>query len=139
MFSGRGLVATDGADFRVDHIVGGGIMALLGSAASVLLLAASFYVLALMFGRPRDWPRALQVAAYSFAPVFLAGVLLILPDLVFVLIIAAAHGFYVQFIGVQYVLGIKEGDAAEYVALVIMLFMMASTFLGIFGSWAGVM
>jgi hypothetical protein len=137
LFAGRGVVAADDPNFA--QIVQGGLTALLGSVASVLLIAVSLYLLVPLFAKSRNWARSLQVAAYSSAPAFLAGVLLILPDLVFGLMIAAVHCFYLQYLGVQAVLGVKSGDAAECVALVIVLFILASTLLGSVGSQVGVM
>lgn len=137
VFGGKGVVARDSTSPSVGEIVNGGLQALMGSVASILLVAAALFVLAPLFARPRNWPRAFQVAVYSSSPVLLAGVLLILPDLVFALMVAAVHSFYLQYLGVQYVLGAKEGDAAEYVALVIVLVIMGSTLLGALSAMTG--
>ena len=116
-----------------------GLITYFGAVLSILLLAASMFVLAPLFTAGRDWPRALQVAAYSSSPVLLAGVVLVLPDLAFATLLAAFHSFFLQYVGVQQVLGAKEGEAAEYVALGIVLLIIASTLLGAFGSWLGLL
>jgi hypothetical protein len=139
VFGGRGVVAGDKPSLDFGEVVHGSVITLLGAVASVLLVAAFIWVLAPFFAGRRDWSRALQVASYSSSPVLLAGVLLLLPDLVFALMIAAVHSFYLQYLGVQYILGAKAGESAEFVALVVMLVLMASTLLGALGSSVGVM
>lgn len=109
-----------------------------GSLISVALLAAALALLAPLFGRPRALSRAFQVAAYSSAPVLLAGVVLVVPTLVFALMVAALHSFFLLYGGVHYVLGAKEDVAAEFVALTVMLLILASSLLGAFGGWLGV-
>lgn len=110
-----------------------------GALLSVGLLATSLFVVAPVFGAVRSWARALQIAVYSSAPVLVAGFLLITPDLVAATLLAAFHSFYLQYVGVQHLLGIKEDQAAEFVALEIVLFIVMSTFLGAFGSGLGLM
>ncbi len=139
LFGGKGVVAGDSAEIDLGRIAHGGFEALVGSLASVLLLALSLFVLAPLFARRRSWQRVLQVAAYSSAPVLLAGFLLVMPDLVFVPLFAAVHAFYLLYVGVQRILGTKMDEAAEYVALVVVLLVVASTLLGALGSWSGIL
>lgn len=124
-----------GADFGITQAAHRGLVALLGSVVSIYLLAAAMFALAPLFAGKRDWPRALQVAAYSSAPVLLAGVVLVLPDLAFTLILASLHSLGLLYGGVNSVLGAKADESAEYTALVIVLFLVASTALGAAGSW----
>lgn len=116
-----------------------GVVTYFGTVLSVFLLAASLYLLAPLFNLARDWARAFQVAAFSSAPVLLAGLLLAIPNLAFSTLIGVFHSFYLQYSGVHYVLGAKEGDAAEYVALVAVALVVASTFMGAAGSAAGIL
>jgi hypothetical protein len=106
--------------------------------ASIVLLAAAIHLLAPMFSVERSWSRSVQVAAYSGAPVFLSGFLLVVPDLAFILLLAIFHGFFLQYSGVRHVMGVKEDQAAEYVALCIVLMGVASTVLGAVASAIGV-
>ncbi len=110
-----------------------------GSLLSVFLLAASMFVLAPLFVAARDWARAFQVAAYSSAPVLLGGILLLFPDIAYVMLLPALQSFFVQYVGVHRILGAKEGEAAEYVALGIVLLVVTSTLSGAFGSWLGLL
>ncbi len=116
-----------------------GAVVLLGALLMIFLLAASMFVLAPLSSGSRDWPRSLQVATYSGAPLFLGGVVLIFPEAAFVLILAVGHSFYLQYCGVKYVLHIKDDEAAEFVALSVVLLSVSSTIAGAAGSWAGVL
>lgn len=92
-----------------------------GAAFSVWVLAAAFFALAPMYEARRDWPAALAVAAYGTTPVWLAGVLLLKPILAVVIVPAMIHACVLYHSGVQRVAGVKAGDAAEFVALAVLL------------------
>lgn len=121
------------------QIVHRGAVVYFGTLMTIYLLAASIYVLGPLFSVGRVWGRAFQVAAYSSAPLMLAGLVLVLPVLAFAMLVAACHSFYLQYVGVSSILGAKEEDAAEYVALVVVMLSVLSTLLGAFGSWLGVL
>jgi len=123
----------------VGQIAYHGLLASMGFVLWVVLCAAAMVALARLFGGARDWARALQVAAYSGTPVALAGLLLIQPNLLSVLIIAFFYSLYLQYAGVQHVLQVKEGAAAEYVALSTILLSVLSTAIGGLGGWLGVL
>lgn len=127
-----------GTSMDIGQILRGGLAAYFGMVLSVCLCAASIVIVAPLFTGVRSWPRALQVAAYSAAPVLLGGLMLILPNLVFALIVPFFHGLYLQYAGLQHVLGVKERDAAEYVALSTMLLMALSTAVGALAMRAGI-
>jgi hypothetical protein len=92
-----------------------------GSALSVAALAAAFFAIAPMYEVRRDWPSAVAVAGYGTTPVWLAGVLLVKPSLVTAAILAVVHACYLYFAGLQQVAGVRPGDAAEFVALAVLL------------------
>ena len=123
----------------VGQIAYRGLVAAAGFVLWVVLCAATLVALARLFGAARDWARALQVAAYSATPVALAGLLLIQPNLLSVLIIAFFYSLYLQYLGVQQLLKVKERDAAEFIALNTMAVMVLSTLLGALGGWLGLL
>lgn len=133
------LLFGDAPSIELAWIVHRGAIVYFGSVLSIFLLAAALFVLAPLFATARDWPRALQVAAYSSAPVLLAGFVLVVPGLAFATLPAAFYSFYLQYIAVNCVLGVKDEQAAEYVALGIVLLVLASTLVGAFGSWLGIL
>lgn len=133
------LLSGDARSIDLGWVAQRGAVAYFGTVLSILLLAASLFILAPLFAGGRNWARALQVAAYSSAPVLLAGLVLVVPALAYATLLAVVHSFYLQYVGVQRILGVKEGNAAEYVALGIVLLVVASTLLGAIGSRLGVL
>lgn len=133
------LLSGDARPFDWGEIMHRGAVVYVGSLLSIYLLSISLFMLAPLFSVRRDWGRAFQVAAYSTAPVMLAGLLLVLPILAFVTLLAICHSFYLQYVGVNCILGAKEGESAEYVALVAVLLVVSSTFVGALGSCSGVL
>jgi hypothetical protein len=117
-------------------IARGGALALCGSIAWVAFFAGGLCAFAPMFGARRDWAQSWKVAAYGTTPVWLAGVLLVKPLLVGFLLIAMLHCTYLYYAGLQALAGVKEGDAAEYVGVVLFLALVGSTLLG--GALAGI-
>lgn len=120
-------------------VVRSGAVVYVSTVISIYLLSASICLLARLFLPVRDWQRAFQVAALSAAPVMLSGVLLVVPNLAFATLLAVAHSFYLQYVGTIRVLGIPEGEAAEFVALVSVLFVSWSTLVGALGSALGLL
>ncbi len=68
----------------------GALVGYVAAFAAVLLLGLLINVLAPLFGGRRDFESALKLAAYSYTPVWLAGVFLVLPGLRFLTLL----GFY---------------------------------------------
>lgn len=130
--------AGDRAALEFEQIVRGGLVAYIGVVISILLCAVSIYILAPVLACARDLPRALQVAAYSAAPLLVGGLVLLLPALASILVLAFIHTLYLQYTGLQRVLAVKEGDAAEFVALSNMLFMILSAAIGALGARLGI-
>jgi len=76
------------------------VAAYVNSLIAVALLAAVVDVLAPSFGGSKDFMRSLKLVAYSFTPVWVAQVALIVPALGWVLILVAMlYGFYLFFLG----------------------------------------
>lgn len=133
------VLAEGGSAVEMARVAHRGGVAFFGAVVSICLLAVSMYVLAPLFVARRNWLRAFQVAAYSSAPVMLGGVLLVVPDFSYALLLPVLQSFYLQYLGVHCILEAKEGDAAEYVALGVVLLVVTSTLAGAFGAWAGVL
>ncbi len=139
LIPGSGADGGDGPAPDVAAAIGAGLTLYASILLSVCLLAASIWLLAPLFDRPRDWPRAFAVAAYSSSPLLLGSVLLVLPDLAYLLLLAAFQSAYLLYGGLHIVFGAREDRAAEYVALSTMLLILASTLLGGLGSALGVL
>ena len=99
----------------------------LAAASGVLMVAAAFWILARMFAPAVALERCLQVAAYGATPLFLASALLVMPVLVIVCVISLLHVFYLYYLGVQQLIGVPRAEAAQFVAIALVLAVVAST------------
>jgi hypothetical protein len=111
-------------------IVLSGIWTFASSLLTVALLTVAIAAVAPMYGVQRDFPGAFRVSAFGLTPLWLAGVLLVKPALLLALLVAALHTCYVLHAGLRAVLGVRPGDAAEYVAVGIFITAAASTLVG---------
>ena len=68
------------------------------SCASVLLLGLFINLVAPLFGGRRNFDSAFKLAVYSFTPVWLAGIFLVLPGLRF-LTLTGFYGAYILWLG----------------------------------------
>lgn len=85
--------------------------------AQVLLVALLIDVLAPRFGGERSFAGALNLAVYSFTPVWLAGIFLLLPGLRF-LSFTALYGVYLLTKGLPVVMKSPAENAKRYAAAV---------------------
>jgi hypothetical protein len=68
-----------------------------------------------------------QVAAYGATPVLVASVLLVSPVLMIACMVSLLHVFYLYYLGVQQLLGIPGDEAAQFVAIALVIAIAAST------------
>ena len=121
-FIGASLIGVivPGGDVVREPIFDGLFSAVLGYVATfvqVLLVALLTDVLALRFGGQRSFANALNLAAYSFTPVWLAGIFLLLPGLRF-LGFTALYGVYLLTKGLPVVMKSPAENAKRYAAAV---------------------
>ncbi len=95
-----GAVAKNGATLRTPIVDGlfGAIFGYVMTGATVLVVALLIHLLAPLFGGRRGFDSALKLAVYSFTPVWLAGVFLLLPGLHF-LALFGVYGLYILWLG----------------------------------------
>jgi len=91
-----GVIVPGGNVVRAPIIDGlfSAVFGYVATLAEVLLVALLIEALAPLFGGRRDFASALKLAAYSFTPLWLAGIFLLLPGLHFL----ALTGFYGAYI-----------------------------------------
>jgi hypothetical protein len=121
-FIGASLIGVivPGGDVVREPIFDGLFSAVLGYAATfvqVLLVALLIDVLAPRFGGQRSFAGALNLAVYSFTPVWLAGIFLLLPGLLF-LSFTALYGVYLLTKGLPVVMKSPAENAKLYAAAV---------------------
>lgn len=71
------------------------------SLASVYLLAFIIDSLAPSFGAQKDMVRSLKVVIFSWTPVWMAGILYIIPSLSILIIIASFYSLYLLYLGMK--------------------------------------
>lgn len=132
LYFGRDLTTweANGVRYTTLAVIRAGIASVLGSLISVAALASVFYLVAPMYRTRRNWRRMWEVAAYGTTPMWLASLLLVKPALSPLLVIALLHCGYLYYVGLQAVAGVRQGDAAEYVAIAMVLMIAACTLLG---------
>lgn len=89
------------------------------SVVSVWVLAHLIDSLAPQFGGQRDSLRALKLSAYSYTPVWLAGVLHIVPALGFLALPAGLYGLYLLYLGLPVLMRCSQQQAVTYMGLVV--------------------
>jgi hypothetical protein len=115
-----GAIARNGVVVRVP-LFGGIVGAIFGYAASfaiVLLLGFVIDALAPSFGGKKNFTGAFKLAVYSFTPVWLAGIFLLLPGLRF-LALTGVYGIYVLSLGLPRMMKSPEPRSPLYVAVIV--------------------
>jgi hypothetical protein len=94
----------------------GGVIGFGLNLAMIFILSLIHSALAPSFGGQKNDLAALKLAAYSFTPAMLMGLLSFIPILGQLLVLAAlAYGFYIFYLGCQVLLGVPEDKAVGYV------------------------
>jgi hypothetical protein len=96
---------------------GGALLTYVSGFAIVYGLALIIEGLAPMFGGEKDFASALKLAVYSFTPVWLAGIFLLVPGLSF-LVILGLHGVYLLWVGLPILMRAPAEKALPYAAAV---------------------
>ncbi|HET8920010.1 MAG TPA: Yip1 family protein [Xanthobacteraceae bacterium] len=94
----------------------GAIFSYATSCAIVLLLGLIIDLLAPLFGGRRDFEDAFKLAVYSFTPLWLAGIFLLLPGLHF-LLLTGVYGVYLFWLGAPRLTKVPEQQAANFTAV----------------------
>jgi hypothetical protein len=115
-----GVVTPSGAILRADLIDGllGATFNYAASCAIVLLLGLIINLSAPLFGGRRDFENAFKLAVYSFTPLWLAGIFLLLPGLRF-LMLTGAYGLYLFWLGAPRLTKVPEHQAANFTVLIV--------------------
>jgi hypothetical protein len=117
-FIGSNLIGmvVPGAGLMRASLFNGGFGAIFAYAlafAIVLVLALVINLLAPLFGAQKDFDNAFKLAVYSYTPVWLAGIFLLLPGLRF-LILLGFYGAYVLLLGLPRLMKVPEQRSYLY-------------------------
>ena len=115
-----GVVTPSGAILRANLIDGlfGAVFSYAASCAIVLLLGLIIDFLAPLFGGRRDFEEAFKLAVYSFTPLWLAGIFLLLPGLRF-LLLTGIYGVYLFWLGAPRLTKMPEQQAANFTLVIV--------------------
>jgi hypothetical protein len=108
------------------------------ACATVLLLGLIIDLVAPLFGGKRNFDSAFKLAVYSFTPVWLAGVFLLLPGLRF-LALTGCYGAYVLWLGLPRLIKVPEQKTQSFTLLIVacaclLLYITAVTQRMVFGT-----
>jgi Yip1 domain len=96
----------------------GAIFGYIATFAIVLLLGLIIDLSAPLFGGRKDFASAFKLAIYSYTPIWLAGVFLLLPGLHF-LALTGFYGAYVVALGLPRMMKSPERQSRAFVVLVV--------------------
>ena len=114
-----GVAAPHGGTLRASIFNGafGAIFGYVMSCATVLLLTLIVDLLAPWFSGERSFENAFRLAVYSFTPIWLAGIFLILPGLHF-LALTACYGVYILWLGIPRMMKTPARRALDFAAVI---------------------
>jgi len=95
----------------------GAIFGYVLTCASVLLLGLIIDLAAPLFGGRRDFDSAFKLAVYSFTPIWLAGIFLLLPGLRF-LTLTGCYGAYLLWLGLPRLMKTPQPNSQIFALLI---------------------
>jgi len=139
-FIGYGLIGVNFMGVHI-HSIGFGIrqavVQWVAMVVGVFLTAAIVNFLADSFGAKKNYDRAFALVAYSYTPMFVAGIFLLLPSLSWLAMLAGLYGLYLLYLGMKPMMGAPDEKNTVYfiVSLVativvtgILLFILSAIF-----------
>jgi hypothetical protein len=102
----------------------GAIFGYVTACVTILALGLLVNVVAPLFGGRRSFDNAFKLAVYSFTPVWLAGIFLVLPGLRF-LTLTGFYGAYILWLGLPRLMKVPEEKSQTFaVAIVVCAFVL---------------
>jgi hypothetical protein len=115
-----GVVTPSGAIARASLFNGaaGAIFGYVMSCATVLVLGLIIALSSPLFGGQRNFNNAFKLAVYSFTPVWIAGIFLVLPGLHF-LALLGCYGAYLLWLGLPLLTKTPQDQTANFTAVIV--------------------
>jgi hypothetical protein len=110
------------------------VYTVIGAIVGVLVIAFIINALAPTFGGEKNSARAMKVAAYSFTPAWVAGVLQIIPALGVLGILAGLYGLYLLYLGLPVLMKAPKDKAAGYTVVTVICAIVVMVVLGSIGT-----
>ncbi len=118
------------------------VMVVVAGVLGVWLTAMIVNALAPSFGSEKNMGRAMQLVVYSYTPAWIGGLLMIYPPLGFIGSLFGIYGLYLIYLGLPHTMKTPADKVVTYmvisiVAIVVIYFVVAAIFAGIFLSIFG--
>ncbi len=107
----------------------GAVFGYLEALATIVLLGLLINAVAPLFGGRRNFASALALAAYSYTPVWLAGIFLVLPGLRFLMLIGF-YGVHILMTGFPQLMGTPAAKSPGFAALIVVFACALAYFAG---------
>ncbi|MDD2314938.1 MAG: Yip1 family protein [Proteiniphilum sp.] len=128
-FIGYGIIGHSVMGIHVGSVGFGlrqAILSFISSLAGVYLSAWVISLLSPKFELTKDFNRAFQLVSYSYTPIFVAGILLIIPSLSIVATLAGLYGLYLLYQGMTPILQTPEDKKNTFFIVSLLSIIVAS-------------
>jgi hypothetical protein len=116
--------------FPLPYAIANAVIGYIVSLATVFIVSLIIDALAPSFGGTKNQVQATKVAVYSATPVWLLGILSIIPQLLPLMIVlglvALAYGIYLMYLGLPRLMRVSADKAVGYVVVVAVLWLVVS-------------
>ena len=129
-FIGYGLIGYSVLGVHVGGTISWGlrqaIVQYIAMLGGIYITAFVIDALAANFGATKDFNRAFSLVAYSYTPMFVAGVLYILPSLALLASLAGLYGLYILYIGLKPMMKAPEEKQTSYFVVSLIVTILVS-------------
>jgi hypothetical protein len=119
----------------------GFVAGLVGLVFGVVMAVVMVFVVGIIadtlapsFGGQKNLPQALKVAAYSYTPVWIVGILAIIPALGILVLLAGLYAIYLMYLGLPKLMKAPQEKAAGYTAVVVLAAIVIGIVIAAIGS-----
>jgi hypothetical protein len=114
----------------ITYVVSQAILTYIMALVQVFVLALIIEALAPTFGGQKDRVQALKVAAYSYTPAWIAGILYLVPSLGLLVLIAGIYGFYLLYLGLPVLMKTAPDKMVVYLIAIVVAAIVIGLVLG---------
>lgn len=128
-FIGYGLIGHNVMGIHIGSVGFGlrqAILSFISSLGGVYLSAWVISLLSPKFEQAKDFNRAFQLVSYSYTPIFVAGILLIIPSLSIVATLAGLYGLYLLYQGMTPILQTPDDKRNTFFIVSLLSIIVAS-------------